>query len=933
MRWRTLLPSCFRSPAFFSSPTCFGLSLLSSLLFSLVADVPPSSAQELQLRPEHLDLGISKPGGVLTSSFSIHNGGTDEQTVLLSVEDSSPFAVTPDTLRILPGADRQVTVRFSARQTGQYEGQISYELKKLFGSRKLSFAVAARVERPRLDLDPPVGELLELGVLDIGDARQVAVVLSNSSAVELAVDGIHLEAGTGPFSLSAVDLERLAPGERISVKIAFSPVKGGSFDDALVIVSPDLDPPRVRLPLRGTGLAPTLAVSPLPEVGLDFEHIEVGEARILPVIVVNRGISDLRLKSIQTEGEAFAFTGADTALISPGQRHSVPIRFEAAVGGAATGALRFSSNDPKSATVEIPLRGRAVISPALVEILNDDTIDFGSVAIGKSNLDHLVLWNRGGSAFTVELEWAAEPSGDFDLEATSVLLQPGKSSKVGLHFSPKEVGYRTATLVVATPAGESRYQLVGTGKFLQLSPATKSFDRVPVGESTTSILELENTGNSDFTVTRISSTSDDFTPIALVSLDDEFLLPADSRRSLPVSITFAPSARGLRSAALHVEGFWEEGAETLDVLLSGTGVFAEIELHPTGPLDFGWVVLGKTEVRTLVATNSGDAPLQVEASPLGREARVEPAAFSLAQGESTRLQVYFSPESLGDRFSQILLVSNDLRDKAHPIKVKGRGALEFVDLARIASISTARNASPTPLRVDWNNQPIVLTDGTRIDLSFDLPDSLRPALVGRKILVEWVQLDEDYEPKGGTQQVEVQVYDDDRGSVTVDDLHLRMLEASTARVRLRVTTHSYPGAPPQSISQIFEAGGWKWEFEAKPLLSFLTIRPSREYTDKNGKKVKGETERLIALPGIAFFGCHDSRNPSVSGIHFTAIGNVLEALSTNGSIAVSLGLSVSLYKDRFLLGFGWDVFDSRPRARRKGTQDYIMTIKYSGMLF
>ncbi len=915
MRWRT------------SSPTCYGL-----LLFSLLLDVPHVAAQELQVRPKRLDLGVGKPGIGLTDTFFVHNGGADEQIVLLSVDDVGPFGVAPDTLRIPAGADRLAIVSFSARQTGQFEAQISFEFEKLFGSRKLSFPVAARVARPRLELDPAAGEPLQLGVLDIGDTRQVAVVLSNSGAVDLAVDGIQLEPGTGPFSLIAPELGPLAPGERISVKVAFSPTSGGSFEAALVIGSPDLDPPHRRLPLRGEGLAPTLAVSPLPEVGLDFEQLEVGETRILPVTVVNRGLSDLRLKSIVAEGEGFAFTGADTALIAPGQRHAVPIRFEGAEGGTAAGTLRISSNDPESPEVEISLRGSSVVSPAVVEILNSNTIDFGSVAVGKSNLDYLVLWNRGGSAFTVDLELAA-PAGDFDLKTHSVLLQPGKSSKVGLRFSPEEVGHRTATLLVGTQAGRSLYQLVGTGKFLQVSPAARDYDRVPVGESATSILDLRNTGNSDFTVSKISSSADDFTVNILVSLDGEFLLPADSQRSLPVGVTFAPSARGLRTGALHVEGYWEEGVETLDVLLSGTGVSAEIELHPSGPVDFGWVVLGETEVRTLVATNSGDTPLEVKANPLGREARVEPSAFSLAQGESTRLQVYFSPESLGDRFNQILLISNDLRDKAHPIKIKGRGALEFVDLASIASVSAARNAPPAPLRVDWNSQPIVLTDGTRIGLSFDLPDSLRAALVGRKLLVEWVQLDEAYDPKGGTRQVEVQVYEDDKGSVAVDDLNLLLLEASAARVRLRVTTRSYPGAPPQSISQIFEAGGWKWEFEAKPLLSFLTIRPGRNYIDENGKKVKGETERLIALPGIAFFGWHDSRSPSVSGVHFTATGNVLDALSTNGSIAVSLGVSVSMYRDLFLLGFGWDIFDSRPKARRKGTQDYLMTIKYSGLLF
>ena len=133
------------------------------------------------------------------------------------------------------------------------------------------------------------------------------------------------------------------------------------------------------------------------------------------------------------------------------------------------------------------------------------------------------------------------------------------------------------------------------------------------------------------------------------------------------------------------------------------------------------------------------------------------------------------------------------------------------------------------------------------------------------------------------------------------------------------------------MSQIFEVGGWIWEFEAKPLVSFLTVRPSRDYKDADGNTVKGKTERLIGLPGIAFAGWHNTESTSLSGVHLTATGNVLEALSTDNAIAVSMGIALSLYKDRFLLGFGWDIYDSRPLARRKGTQDYIMTIKYSGL--
>jgi hypothetical protein len=110
----------------------------------------------------------------------------------------------------------------------------------------------------------------------------------------------------------------------------------------------------------------------------------------------------------------------------------------------------------------------------------------------------------------------------------------------------------------------------------------------------------------------------------------------------------------------------------------------------------------------------------------------------------------------------------------------------------------------------------------------------------------------------------------------------------------------------------------------------ITIRPGRDWID-DGEQVEGETERLIGLPGIAFLGWHNAEHPALSGVHLIAIGNVLEALSTGNSIAVSMGIAVSLYRDRFLFGLGYDIYDSRPRAKRKGSQDYIMTFKYSGL--
>ena len=409
------------------------------------------------------------------------------------------------------------------------------------------------------------------------------------------------------------------------------------------------------------------------------------------------------------------------------------------------------------------------------------------------------------------------------------------------------------------------------------------------------------------------------------------MLPADALRPLPLTVSFSPLTRGITSGILQLEGHWDEAFATRTVLLNGTGIAADLELHPSGSLEFDYVTLGERATQTLVATNTGDTGLQVEAHSETGEARAEPASFSLQPGESTPLQIFFSPATLGKRAAQIRLISNDVKEKALPLKIAGQGSLANVDLTQIVAVLSSRRTHFDTLRVGWNNTPILLHDQSKIDLVFNLPNSLRNALIGRTFDISWIQLDDKYDDQGGAKQSKVQIHDSGEGRVLAEKFNLRLLEKSNKRVRVTISTRNHPGAPEQKISQIFEAGGWKWEFEAKALVSFLSMRPGRDYKDAQGNIVKGKTERLIGLPGFAFFGWHNSENPSISGVHLTATGNMLEALSTENSIAISLGVAVSMYKDRFMFGVGWDVYDHRSKAARKGTQDYIMTFKYWGL--
>ena len=907
------------------------MTAIHSRVFFLLLFASALHAQTLQIEPQALDLGTVKLGSSAHGEVFLKNSGTDALNILVRAVGDH-FSATPETLALEPGEKDIVTVDFEAQTSGEHQGQLIVQVKTFFKKDPISLPLRAHATRARIHIDPP--QTLQMGSLPVGTTARKIITLSNPGSVPLIIDSLYLQTADTPFHLSGTAPLELEPGGERILQVDFKPALGGLHQNQLFLHSADLDPPDLKLQLSGEALVPRAAFSPLPEVGLDFGQLEVGRSNRMELTILNQGRADLRIKKITVFGGAFTTVWDSTAAISlpSGERRKIAIDFRPRYEGPASGKVVLDLDDPRFPQVEIPLTGKAQLTPPAIEILNEDNINFGNVAIGKYERSHLVAWNRGGTPYTVRMDIKNTPLGEFDLEFPSLLLQPGEFKKVELKFSPKENGQRRSTLLMETPSGHRHFQLLGVGKFLALSPTTLDFDRVVVGEISTQQIELLNIGNADFTITNIRSNNPkNFKVKSQVNPTNQFVLPADGLRPLPLTVSFAPVVRGITSGILQLEGHWDEAFATRTVLLNGTGIAADLELHPSGSLEFDYVTLGERATQTLVATNTGDTGLQVKAHSETAEARAEPASFSLQPGESTPLQIFFSPATLGKRTAQIRLISNDVKEKALPLKIGGQGALANLDLTRTVVVLSSRRTHFDTLEVGWNNTPIVLHDQSKIDLVFKLPDSLHSALIGRTFDISWIQLDEKYDAQGGAKQLKVQIHDSGEGRVLVEKFNLRLLEKSNKRVRLTISTRNYPGAPEQKISQIFEAGGWKWEFEAKPLVSFLSVRPGRDYKDAQGNIVEGKTERLIGLPGFAFFGWHNSENPSISGVHLTATGNILEALSTENSIAVSLGVAISMYKDRFMFGVGWDVYDHRPKAARKGTQDYIMTFKYWGL--
>ena len=904
------------------------------IVFFLALIVPAlSSAEIVRVTPELLQwetIGLK-----IKSSKSISLKNTSNQSVEVKLSTDSPFSVALETLRIPANSNQEIDIFFTSNDTGLTSGVLEVQVLGFFNEHNTLVNLDARVSVHSLIIEPE--EALDFGEIELGKKISSQINFFNAGLLPITISKIDWLQPTNQFTYSG-SVGSVIPANRKShLEIIADPRKAGPISSELEITFEDGHHDTVSI--KAYVKAAKAIISPLPEVGVNFGNVEIGQKIEREITVINNGDLDLVLDSLSTKGNSFSIKNFDDlpSTIQPKKRKSISVIFSPKTRGTFSSTFSACTNDPNNNKIQIPLYGRGNISPASIAILNGENINFGRVPLGKTTRDHLLLWNRGGSPFAVDIQLRDNLGDEFEHGHDGIfssVIKPGQTDKISLDFSPKEVGEREATLIVTTESGTEFVRLLGIGQFLKLSPSTVDFGRIAVGETSSQVVELANIGNSDLIINQLRSTSEDFSVYTQIDPSNKLKLPANSLRTVPIRISFTPSSRGTISSSLRIDGYWSEGTETLDILLNGTGVAAEIELNPTGTIDFGYVVLGEREERNIVATNSGDTILQVQAHPETQEVQVEPPNFSLGPGESTRLKVRFTPAALGERFGRILLVSNDVQDKARPIQLKAKGALENIDLARIVRLNSSKKDKEKEILPKWNNTPIIEKDETKIDVIFSIPDSLRQALIGRQFSIEWTKLDENYDPQGGSQTTTVKIYESSDNQVVAEDLNLRLTEDGNRRIRLKITTSSYPGAPPQSISQILEAGGWKWEFEAKPLVSFLTIRPGRNYELSEGDSVRivrGKTERLIGLPGIAFAGWHNVDNPSVSGIHFTAIGNVLEAISTGNRLAVSLGLAVSFYKDQLLFGFGWDIYDSREKSKRKGSQDYIMTFKYSGL--
>lgn len=218
------------------------------------------------------------------------------------------------------------------------------------------------------------------------------------------------------------------------------------------------------------------------------------------------------------------------------------------------------------------------------------------------------------------------------------------------------------------------------GVTLSDSGSSVSLGATPVNVALSQVFTIKNIGHSELTgltITKDGTHATDFT----ITVNPATLIPGPAG-STTFTVSFKPTAAGVRSAAIHIASN-DTDESSFDIMLTGSGTVPEIAVtqgvaltDAKSTINFGKVKLKASMVKSFTITNQGNAPLSglsiIKSGANAAEFTVAAlGATTLAGGASTTFKVTFKATIAGTRRAAIKIISNDADENPFDIALTG----------------------------------------------------------------------------------------------------------------------------------------------------------------------------------------------------------------------------------------------------------------------
>lgn len=307
-------------------------------------------------------------------------------------------------------------------------------------------------------------------------------------------------------------------------------------------------------------------------------------------------------------------------------------------------------------------------------------------------------------------------------------IVPGKSHPVEFSFRPTSVGVKSVSVTIYSQLGTTRQTLRGEGvaSDLEVIGEVIDFGQIAVGSSrdTLRAVTVRNAGSAPLTITGTAHAGPNALDFTTIAGGGAFTLqPGDTAR---LDLRFTASAPGRTSGRVLFDYNGPGSPAVVQLFGEGvTGLPQPLVINST--IDFGQVAVGtnRDTLQAVTIANIGTAPLNVTGT--GHAGPNSPSfstlagggIFSLAPGDTARLDLRFSPSAVGPA-QDTLLFSYEGGSAPVPVLLIGTG----VDLSSTASATVAApelSAYPG----DTVTLPLLLPSATNIPASGTTTFSVR----------------------------------------------------------------------------------------------------------------------------------------------------------------------------------------------------------------
>ena len=303
---------------------------------------------------------------------------------------------------------------------------------------------------------------------------------------------------------------------------------------------------------------------------LSFGTVATGVTSAAKVLTLkNTGTAAMTITSIAiagTNAADFSQTHTCGSSLAAGATCTISVKFAPTAAGARSASVSVADSATGSPQTA------ALSGTGTTAKLAPVSLSFGTVATGVTTAAKTVtLTNVGTTALTITaIAITGTNAADFSQTHTcGASLAASASCTFNVKFAPTAAGARSASLSVTDSASGSPQivPLTGVGTTAKLAPASLNFGSVTVGTtSAAKVVTLTNVGTAALSITAIAITGTDPGDYAQTHTCGSSLAAG---ASCTISVTFKPTVKGARPAALSVTD--TASGSPQKVTLSGTG--------------------------------------------------------------------------------------------------------------------------------------------------------------------------------------------------------------------------------------------------------------------------------------------------------------------------------------------------------------------------